>query len=139
MARAKSNRNNQRRAGLVDVYIGQRIRAQRNIRDMSQEVLGKLIGVSFQQVQKYEKGVNRIGPARLIDVAHHLECTVDDLVAEAPSNGRAATPKSERAVAMSDLMSVARSNVGMRLLRAYLKLDAKKHQIAVAELAENLS
>jgi transcriptional regulator with XRE-family HTH domain len=136
MAQGKSG---PRKAGAVDIYLGNRVRAQRKILDITQDQLGQLIGVTFQQVQKYEKGINRIGPARLVDIAHHLGCTVQSLLSGAPSNGHAETPKSDRAVAMDDLQSMARSNIGMRLVRAYLKLDTPKLRIAVAELAENLS
>ena len=52
-----------------DIEVGQRIRARRMAKGMSQTELGKLLGVTFQQVQKYEKGVNRVGAGRLVRVA----------------------------------------------------------------------
>ena len=53
----------------VDVEVGRRIRVQRMARGMSQTELGKRIGVTFQQVQKYEKGANRVGAGRLTRIA----------------------------------------------------------------------
>ena len=53
----------------ADRFIGNRIRARRMLIGMSQERLGEILGVTFQQVQKYEKGVNRIGAGRLQDIA----------------------------------------------------------------------
>lgn len=56
----------------VDVSVGNRIRVQRLLSDMSQSALGDAIGVTFQQVQKYEKGANRVGASRLTQIAKAL-------------------------------------------------------------------
>ena len=78
----------------VDVYVGKRLRLLRSIRSMSQEVLGLYVGVTFQQIQKYEKGSNRIGASRLYQFAKlfnvnvssffegYLQKGEDDLLAE---------------------------------------------------------
>jgi transcriptional regulator with XRE-family HTH domain len=63
-----------------DVEIGARLRALRVNKGMSQQQLGELLGVSFQQVQKYEKGINRVAAARLVEIAHHLETNVEQLL-----------------------------------------------------------
>ena len=59
-----------------DVEVGQRIRARRMAKGMSQTELGNLLGVTFQQVQKYEKGVNRVGAGRLVRVGEALDVPV---------------------------------------------------------------
>ena len=56
----------------VDVYVGKRLRQKRTILGMSQEAVGKQIGVTFQQIQKYERGINRMGASRLYDFARAL-------------------------------------------------------------------
>lgn len=56
----------------IDVYIGQRIRIRRQLLGLSQEALAKKIGITFQQVQKYERGMNRIGASRLWDMMQVL-------------------------------------------------------------------
>lgn len=56
----------------VDVYVGRRLRLKRTILGMSQEAVGKQIGVTFQQIQKYERGINRMGASRLFDFAKAL-------------------------------------------------------------------
>jgi transcriptional regulator with XRE-family HTH domain len=56
----------------VDTHVGKRLRLRRTILGMSQEELAKNLGITFQQVQKYEKGVNRIGSSRLFDIAQVL-------------------------------------------------------------------
>lgn len=59
----------------VDVHIGRRIKARRMELGLSQEKLGDHIGLTFQQVQKYEKGMNRVGGSRLHQIAEALRCT----------------------------------------------------------------
>lgn len=56
----------------VDVYVGKRLRMRRTILGMSQEAIGSAIGVTFQQVQKYERGINRMGSSRLYDFSRIL-------------------------------------------------------------------
>lgn len=66
------DRSNSRRANPVDKHVGERVRMRRMLLGMSQEKLGEHLGLTFQQVQKYEKGVNRIGASRLFDLAQVL-------------------------------------------------------------------
>jgi transcriptional regulator with XRE-family HTH domain len=67
----------------VDVHVGARVRLRRTLLGMSQERLGEALGLTFQQVQKYERGANRIGASRLFDLARALQVPVgfffDDL------------------------------------------------------------
>ncbi len=56
----------------IDVMIGQRIRSYRIFKGMSQETLGKKVGLTFQQIQKYERGLNRIGLSRFFEISHAL-------------------------------------------------------------------
>jgi transcriptional regulator with XRE-family HTH domain len=60
----------------VDVHVGQKVRLRRAFLNMSQEKLGEALGVTFQQIQKYERGVNRIGAGRLFFIAEVLEVPV---------------------------------------------------------------
>ncbi len=60
----------------VDIYVGKRLRERRIMLGMSQEAVGKAIGVSFQQIQKYEKGVNRMGSSRIYDFSKILNVSV---------------------------------------------------------------
>ena len=69
------NGNNKRGTTPTDQLLGQRIRARRLEQHISQSELGDKLGVSFQQVQKYEKGVNRVGSARLMEIAAALTLT----------------------------------------------------------------
>ena len=66
-----------KQANPIDIQVGNRVRIRRMLIGMSQERLGDLLGLTFQQVQKYEKGVNRIGAGRLFEVSRILDVPVD--------------------------------------------------------------
>lgn len=63
-------------AGPVDVHVGNRIRLRRTLLGLSQEKLGEALGLTFQQIQKYERGANRVGASRLYDLARILDVPI---------------------------------------------------------------
>lgn len=79
----------------TDVLIGGIIRDRRAALGLTQAELGKAIGVTFQQVQKYERGFNRVSAATLLKVADALQCSVADLYGDPDPDGRS---PSERAI-----------------------------------------
>ena len=79
------SRGGSRRANPMDVHVGTRVRLRRMLLGMSQEKLGEHLGLTFQQVQKYEKGVNSIGASRLFDLAKVLGVPVQFFYDEAPA------------------------------------------------------
>ncbi len=105
----------------VDVHVGKRIRLRRTILGMSQELLGKEIGVTFQQVQKYERGVNRVGSSRLYDFSRILNVPVgyffDEFVPANSNNGFAEDRASGFEVDKMD------SKETLALIRAYYKIS----------------
>ena len=80
----------------IDVHVGGRIRLRRTLLQMSQERLGDALGLTFQQVQKYERGANRVGASRLFDLSKVLDVPVsfffDDMPAAYGSGGGARSP-----------------------------------------------
>jgi transcriptional regulator with XRE-family HTH domain len=74
----------------IDVHVGGRVRLRRGMIGMSQERLGQQLGITFQQIQKYEKGTNRIGASRLQAIARILLAPVSYFFEDAPGNGTAA-------------------------------------------------
>jgi len=77
----------------IDAHVGSRVRLRRMLLGMSQERLGNSIGLTFQQVQKYEKGANRIGASRLYHISNILDVPVGFFFEEAPGiEGQSATP-----------------------------------------------
>ena len=86
----------------VDKYVGSRVRMRRIMLGMSQEKLGEALGLTFQQVQKYEKGTNRVGASRIQQISEILQVPVSFLFEGGPSG--TATPKAS-AKALRRLMS----------------------------------
>ena len=76
----------------IDIHVGARVRLRRNLFGLSQTDLGKMLGITFQQIQKYERGVNRIGASRLFNLSHVLDVPIsfffDDLSPAAAGAGR---------------------------------------------------
>jgi DNA-binding XRE family transcriptional regulator len=82
--RAKPKKVSPRAASAVDKYIGARMREQRLALSMSQELLSKHLGVSFQQIQKYESGRNRVSAARLFDICKVLNVSLSSMFEREP-------------------------------------------------------
>ncbi len=76
----------------VDVHVGARMRLRRTLLGMSQEQLGAALGLTFQQVQKYERGANRVGASRLYDLARALDVPVTFFFDEMPDGVKAQSP-----------------------------------------------
>jgi transcriptional regulator with XRE-family HTH domain len=87
------------RANPVDVHVGSRLRLRRTLLGMSQEKLGEAIGLTFQQVQKYERGSNRIGASRLYDLARVLDVPVGFFFEEMPEQTQQSSPAQLRGMA----------------------------------------
>jgi transcriptional regulator with XRE-family HTH domain len=108
----------------IDVHIGHRVRLARLEADISQDTLGKKLGLTFQQVQKYEKGTNRIGGSRMVEIARALGKSPGWFFEGAPGGeGK----KSDGVDVASEFMASDRSAVD--LARCYLELDAKRRGI----------
>ncbi len=92
MAKAKSRRGRGTGIGPIDVHVGARLRQRRKLLGMSQRNLGDALGVSFQQMQKSERGANRIGTSRLYDLARVLDVPVEYFFEEMPTAVAASSP-----------------------------------------------
>jgi transcriptional regulator with XRE-family HTH domain len=73
----------------IDVHVGRRLRLRRTLMGMSQERLGQLLGLTFQQIQKYERGVNRIGSSRLYELGQILDVPISFFFDDMAEDGRA--------------------------------------------------
>jgi transcriptional regulator with XRE-family HTH domain len=114
----------------TDRVIGQNIRANRLTQGLSQSELAKRIGVTFQQVQKYENGANRVGGSRLIQIAEALNIPAVALLENA-ENGRLPNP--------SELPGLIANPRAIRLLRAFSKIKRTSSQQALVALAEEMA
>lgn len=123
-----------RRADHRDAEVGRRVRARRLECRLSQTELADRIGVTFQQVQKYEKGVNRIGAGRLQRITEALEVPVSFFF----KDGTVAKDKAGQQFGASQLHLISTSGAA-RLLTAYHKIKSRKQRQLVVELAEELA
>jgi transcriptional regulator with XRE-family HTH domain len=114
-----------------DVEVGQRIRARRMAKGMSQTELGSLLGVTFQQVQKYEKGVNRVGAGRLVRVGEALDVPVAFFFGATDAG---AGSEDTRAI-----LGFLDTSYSLRLLRAFSRIPQADIQRAVVDLVESIA
>jgi transcriptional regulator with XRE-family HTH domain len=119
-------------SNLVDVYVGARLRMRRTMLGMSQSKLGELLGVTFQQVQKYEKGSNRISASRLQQTARVLEVSpsyfFEGAPAQSPELGFAEDPQ------QSYVVDFLASTEGLQLNRAFLRVRDPKVRRRIVDL-----
>mgnify|MGYP001408464231 CR=1 FL=1 len=128
---------NARRANTMDTHVGSRV-----LLGMSQEKLGEHLGLTFQQVQKYEKGINRIGASRLYELAQVLGVPVqffyDDAPAQAQAglalvSGFAETPSETYAV---DFLG---SREGLELNKAFARITDPRVRRSIVELVRSIA
>ncbi len=116
----------------IDVHVGARMRMRRQLINMSQERLGELLGITFQQVQKYEKGFNRISASRLFYAAKTLGVPVqfffDGLPGLDGHEGLGEGPRDEFAAVMM-------SPEGIQLSKAFRDADTSTFRKLIADLA----
>lgn len=129
----------------IDLYVGSRVRMRRSLLKMSQERLAAELGVTFQQVQKYERGLNRIGASRLWDLAQVLGVSVDffyqgidENTSEKSPRKIYANPNLAEQICEFDMDVLSRRDV-ISLVRAYVKIPDIKVQRSVLDLVNTLS
>jgi transcriptional regulator with XRE-family HTH domain len=130
-----------RRPNPIDVHVGSRVRFRRMLLGMSQEKLGDKLGLTFQQIQKYEKGINRIGASRLFDLAQVLGVSVQFFYEEAPTaepqplmqDGFAEKP------AEGSIVEFLRSRDGLELNKAFVRISDAKARRAIVDLVRSLA
>lgn len=132
-----TNQHAPRAANPVDVHVGTRIRLRRKLLKMSQEKLGDQLGVTFQQVQKYERGANRVGASRLWKMSQALDVPVsffyDGLGTEMPSLEFA---ENDQTPVVYDFIN---SSDGVSLAKAVSKIKSKAVRRQILELARSLA
>jgi transcriptional regulator with XRE-family HTH domain len=123
----------------VDRHVGSRVRMRRMLVGMSQEKLGEALGITFQQIQKYEKGTNRIGASRLHQIAKVLSVPVEFFYEGAPQveslgggGGFAEAPPSGY---VSDFLTTSE---GLELIKAFIEIKDPKIRRKLVDLAKAL-
>lgn len=128
-----------KQANPIDAYVGNRMRLRRMLIGLSQEKMGEMLGLTFQQVQKYEKGVNRIGAGRLYQIADILSVPInyfydgfvgqDDRVPSVANDDTATKP----------VMDFLSSGEGLQLTLAFMRIKDGKVRKRVIDLIKSLS
>jgi transcriptional regulator with XRE-family HTH domain len=124
-------------ANPIDKHVGNRVRMRRLMLKMSQSKLGDALGITFQQVQKYEKGRNRIGASRLQHISQILQVPAAFFFEGAPNLPPARTPKN--AIASPDtFMDLMSTSEGLALAKAFMRIANMKLRRRVVDLVEEI-
>jgi len=123
-----------KQANPIDIQVGNRVRIRRMLIGMSQERLGDLLGLTFQQVQKYEKGVNRIGAGRLFEVSRILNVPIGFFYEGVNTQPGAGEPEGAPPV-----MEFVSSGEGLQLSLAFMKIKDAKVRKRMLDLVKSLA
>jgi transcriptional regulator with XRE-family HTH domain len=118
----------------VDKYVGSRVRMRRIMLGMSQEKLGEALGLTFQQIQKYEKGTNRVGASRIQQIAEILQVPVSFLFEGGPSGTPGPDGFSEGASP-----SYVSTSEGLALTKAFTRIGDSKLRRSIVDLVEQIA
>jgi transcriptional regulator with XRE-family HTH domain len=119
---------------LIDQQVGSRVRMRRLMLKLSQTDLADGLGLSFQQVQKYEKGMNRIGAGRLQQIAHILQVPVTFLFETASPHPPTITPDQS----LTNLNDFMATRDGLTLAKAFMRIGDTKLRRRIVDLVEEI-
>jgi transcriptional regulator with XRE-family HTH domain len=122
----------------TDKHVGARVRMRRMMLSMSQEKLGDALGLTFQQVQKYEKGANRIGASRLQQIAHILQVPVSFFFDGAPSVPGQSTEGMAEAPSPAYVADFLATSDGLALTKAFMRIKDAKLRRRIVDLVEQM-
>jgi transcriptional regulator with XRE-family HTH domain len=121
----------------TDKHVGSRVRMRRMMLSMSQEKLGDALGLTFQQVQKYEKGTNRIGASRLQQIAQILQVPVSFFFEGAPhSAGHGGMNEAPSPAYVADFLA---TSDGLSLTKAFMRIKSSKLRRRIVDLVEQIA
>ena len=133
---AKASKHRSRDATQVDAHIGQKIRARRNLLGLSQTELANAAGITFQQIQKYEKGTNRVGASRLQQFSEALGVPPSYFFEGVPIVGKKQPAPQEGELSEGTIVSFLGTREGAALVRAFTAIKQKpirQHAITLLE------
>jgi transcriptional regulator with XRE-family HTH domain len=141
---AEDEGDSPKRPNPIDVHVGSRVRLRRMMLGMSQEKLGERMNLTFQQIQKYERGINRIGASRLFELARILQVPVQFYYDGLPINSQSEThavavPGMAEAQGENFVVEFLNSREGLELNRAFIRINDAKVRRAIVELVRSLS
>jgi len=123
----------------IDSHVGSRVRLRRMMTGMSQEKLGEHLGITFQQIQKYEKGINRIGASRLQSISNVLQVPVSFFFEGAPDPGGVGDLEGFEENSSEYMIEFLSSTEGLQLNRAFSKIKDGKVRRRIVDLVKSLA
>ena len=123
----------------IDVHVGSRVRLKRTMLGFSQEKLGENLGVTFQQVQKYEKGANRIGASRLQQISSILQTPVSFFFEGAPGYDAAKASGFAESGSQDYTIDFLSTNEGIQLNKAFARIKDPNVQKKIVDLVKSLA
>jgi transcriptional regulator with XRE-family HTH domain len=125
---------------LTDKHVGARVRLRRLMLGMSQEKLGDALGVTFQQLQKYEKGANRISASRLQHMSQILQVPVSFFFEGAPDvTGHQPLSGISEALLPADVSDFLATSDGLSLTKAFMRIESAKLRRRIVDLVEQIA
>ena len=123
----------------IDRHVGLRIRLRRKVLGVSQERLADSIGLTFQQVQKYEKGANRIGASRLQQISHILQVPVSFFFEGAPASAGHQSSGMAEAPSPAYVADFLATSDGLALTKAFMGIKNAKLRRRIVDLVEQIA
>ncbi len=123
----------------VDKYVGSRVRMRRIMLGMSQEKLGEALGLTFQQVQKYEKGTNRVGASRIKQISEILQVPVSFLFDGGPGGGTVNGEGLGEAPSPAYVADFLATSEGLALTRAFTRIADAKLRRSIVDMVEQIA
>ncbi|ENT58565.1 hypothetical protein B987_00278 [Brucella suis F7/06-5] len=130
---------NKKKPNPIDMHVGSRICLRRNMLGLSQEKLGENLGITFQQIQKYEKGTNRVGASRLQAISSILNVPVSFFFEDAPGSGSSGGDGFAEDNEATYVVDFLNSNEGVQLTRAFTKISDPKVRRKIIDLVKSLA
>jgi transcriptional regulator with XRE-family HTH domain len=130
---------NKKKPNPIDIHVGSRIRLRRNMLGMSQEKLGENLGITFQQIQKYEKGTNRVGASRLQAISSILGVPVAFFFEDVPGKENGGIGGMAEDNAATYIVDFLNSSEGLQLNRAFVRINDAKVRRKVVDLVKALA
>ena len=130
---------NKKKPNPIDIHVGSRIRLRRTMLGMSQEKLGESLGITFQQIQKYEKGTNRVGASRLQNISSILNVPVSFFFEDAPGDPSTGQPGASESSSSNYVVDFLSSSEGLQLNRAFVKIEDPKVRRKIVDLVKALA
>ncbi|MFI3241382.1 MAG: helix-turn-helix transcriptional regulator [Alphaproteobacteria bacterium] len=130
-------------ANPIDIYVGNRIKIRRQMLNISQEKLGNLLGITFQQIQKYERGINRIGASRLWDIANVLDINMTYFFENIPTDIMTSSPRftinKNATLNSKNINDPLFEEIHLNILNNLCKIESNKQKEAIEIITKALS